>query len=64
MKFFAISASVLAAVSVALAIPTERSAQDVWDPKVTFPTAGTELAVGKTYKVTWSARLVFLRDLR
>lgn len=55
--------AVIATASLALAVPTERASQDVWAPPFTFPTAGVQLAVGKTYKFTWLVVLSLGTDL-
>jgi hypothetical protein len=63
MKFIAsVSVALFAAVSTASASPVERSAQDVWAPKVTFPTAGAEFVVGKSYTFLWSVDCLLLSE--
>lgn len=47
--FFAV-VSTLASLSGAVPI----GKRDVWDPAVTFPTAGSILEIGQTVTVTWS----------
>jgi len=53
MKFTSLFAAAVSFTAVAFATPVKRSALDVWDPKVTFPSAGTVLTVGSTYDFTW-----------
>jgi len=56
MKFISpVSVALFAAVSVVSASPVtvERSAQDVWAPKVTFPIAGAAFVVGNSYTFLW-----------
>lgn len=53
MQFTTLFAVAASFAAVAFATPLERSTQDVWDPTVTFPTAGSVLTVGSTYDFTW-----------
>lgn len=43
-----------AVVGASVAAPTVRSAQDVYVPPITYPTAGVEWVVGEYYNVTWN----------
>lgn len=52
MKFTSIVPALFAA-AVASAAPVEHKARDVWDPKLTYPHAGTVWFSGQTHNVTW-----------
>lgn len=50
----ALAALALAAASTLVrAAPVQQAARTVWDPRITFPSAGAVLVSGQTYTVTW-----------
>ncbi|GJE96373.1 hypothetical protein PsYK624_125680 [Phanerochaete sordida] len=54
MKFTtALAALALSAATTLVNAAPFKTARDIWDPKVTFPTAGSVLVSGQTYTVTW-----------
>lgn len=55
-------AALFTAVLSACVGAANASAQAIWDPKITSPSAVTIWAAGSTYNVTWLVTAIVFRD--